>query len=148
MLDRADDADCGGKRARHASRKLDGAVFLCKRGRPAEAYLVRPRGAGPFPLIAFLHGHSLSGLGAIRLLPAAKLFAREVCYAGLAISLPGYGGTEVRAGLLEETTRSAVLDAIAAAKKLSWIDAERLYIITDFRAARWWRRRWSIRSMA
>lgn len=138
MLDRADDADCGGKRARHASRKLDGAVFLCKRGRSAEAYLVRPRGAGPFPLIAFLHGHSLSGLGAIRLLPAAKLFGREVCYAG----------TEVRAGLLEETTRSAVLDAIAAAKKLSWIDAERLYIITDFRAARWWRRRWSIRSMA
>ena len=109
--------------------------FYASAGGRAEAYLVRPRGAGPFPLIVFLHGHSLSGLGAIGLLPAAELFAREVCYAGLAISLPGYGGTEVRAGPLEETTRSVVLGAIAAAKNLSWIDAERLYIYGFSRGA-------------
>lgn len=109
--------------------------FYASAGGRAEAYLVRPRGAGPFPLIVFLHGHSLSGLGAIGLLPAAEVFAREVCYAGLAISLPGYGGTEVRAGPLEETTRSVVLGAIAAAKNLSWIDAERLYIYGFSRGA-------------
>jgi dipeptidyl aminopeptidase/acylaminoacyl peptidase len=109
--------------------------FYPSAGSRAEAYLVRPRGAGPFPLIIFLHGHSAYGLGAIRLLPAAELFAREVCYAGLAISLPGYGGTEVGGGPLAETTRSVVLDAIAQAKKLPWIDAERLYIYGFSRGA-------------
>jgi dipeptidyl aminopeptidase/acylaminoacyl peptidase len=109
--------------------------FYASAGGRAEAYLVRPSGAGPFPLIIFLHGHSLSGLGAIRLLPAAELFAQAVCYAGLSISLPGYGGTDVGAGPLEETTRSVVLDAIAEAKMLPWIDPERLYIYGFSRGA-------------
>jgi dipeptidyl aminopeptidase/acylaminoacyl peptidase len=82
-----------------------------------------------------LHGHSWVGLGAERVLPAADLFARELCVAGLAVSLPGYGDTEVDAGPLEEATRQAVFDAIATAKRLPWIDAKRLYVYGFSRGA-------------
>jgi dipeptidyl aminopeptidase/acylaminoacyl peptidase len=101
----------------------------------AEAYLVRPHGPGPFPLMLLLHGHSWVGLGAKRVLPAADLFARELCVAGLAVSLPGYGDTEVDAGPLEEATRQAVFDAIATAKRLPWIDPKRLYVYGFSRGA-------------
>jgi dipeptidyl aminopeptidase/acylaminoacyl peptidase len=101
----------------------------------AEAYLVRPHGPGPFPLLLLLHGHSWAGLGAKRVLPAADLFARELCVAGLAVSLPGYGDTEVDAGPLEEATRQVVLDATATAKKLPWIDAKRFYVYGFSRGA-------------
>jgi dipeptidyl aminopeptidase/acylaminoacyl peptidase len=101
----------------------------------AEAYLVRPHGPGPFPLMLLLHGHSWAGLGAKRVLPAADLFARELCVAGLAVSLPGYGDTEVDARPLEEATRQVVLDAIATAKKLPWIDAKRFYVYGFSRGA-------------
>ena len=104
-------------------------------GGNAEAYLARPRGAGPFPLIVLLHGHSWIGIGAKRLLPAAQIFAQEVCYAGLAISMPGYGDTEVRAGPLAETTRQVVLDAVTSAKQLSWIDPQRVYVYGFSRGA-------------
>ena len=101
----------------------------------AEAYLVRPRGAGPFPLMLLLHGHSWVGAGAKRVLPAADLFARELCFAGLAVSLPGYGDTEVEAGPLAEATRQVVLDAVARAKQLPWIDGDRLYVYGFSRGA-------------
>jgi dipeptidyl aminopeptidase/acylaminoacyl peptidase len=104
-------------------------------GGKAEAFLVRPRGAGPFPLMVLLHGHSWTGVGAKRVLPAADIFAREVCFAGLAVSLPGYGDTKTSAGPLAETTRQVVLDAIATAKKLPWIDAKRLYVYGFSRGA-------------
>jgi dipeptidyl aminopeptidase/acylaminoacyl peptidase len=104
-------------------------------GGRAEAFLVRPRGAGPFPLIVLLHGHSLSGAGARRVLPAASLFANELCYAALAISLPGYGDTEVAGGPLAEVTSEVVLDALAIAKRLEWIDARRIYLYGFSRGA-------------
>ncbi|HSK31583.1 MAG TPA: hypothetical protein VLA17_16600, partial [Candidatus Limnocylindria bacterium] len=74
--------------------------FFPSGGGRAEGFLVRPRGAGPFPLILLLHGHSVTGKGAERVLPAASAFSNEVCYASLAVSLPGYGATEVAAGPL------------------------------------------------
>ena len=104
-------------------------------GGQAEAFLVRPRGRGPFPLMILLHGHSLSGAGARRVLPAAALFADELCYAGLAISLPGYGDTDVAAGPTADATRRVVLDAVAIARQLSWIDTKRLYVYGFSRGA-------------
>ena len=101
----------------------------------AEAYLVRPRGAGPFPVIVFLHGHSWRGSGARRMVPVAEIFARDLCYAGLAVSLPGYGETPRGNGSLEDATRGVVLDAVQAAKRLSWIDAERIYVYGFSRGA-------------
>jgi dipeptidyl aminopeptidase/acylaminoacyl peptidase len=104
-------------------------------GGKAEAYLVRPHGPGPFPLMVLLHGHSWGGMGAKRVLPAADLFARELCFAGLAVSLPGYGDTQIEAGPLAEVTRQVVLDAVATARQLPWIDAKRLYVYGFSRGA-------------
>jgi dipeptidyl aminopeptidase/acylaminoacyl peptidase len=104
-------------------------------GGKAEAYLVRPRGSGPFPLMILLHGHNLSATGAQRLLPAAEILASELCFASLAISLPGYGDTEVNGGPLADITRDVVLDAVAVAKQLPWIDPQRLYIYGFSRGA-------------
>jgi dipeptidyl aminopeptidase/acylaminoacyl peptidase len=85
--------------------------------------------------MVFLHGHSLRGNGALRMVPVAEIFARDVCVAGLAISLPGYGETPRGNGSLEDTTRSAVLDAVQAAKRLSWIDADHIYVYGFSRGA-------------
>lgn len=101
----------------------------------AEGYITRPKGKGPFPLIILLHGHSFVGIGARRLLPAAETFASEVCYASLAVSLPGYGDTQVPAGPTPEATRQVVLDALAIAKKLPWVDPQRLYFYGFSRGA-------------
>ncbi len=101
----------------------------------AEAYITRPRGRGPFPLMVMLHGHSWVGIGARRLLPAAQFFAGELCYATLALSLPGYGRTEIAGGPTAPTTRAVVLDAIALARQLPWVDAKRLYLYGFSRGA-------------
>jgi hypothetical protein len=69
-------------------------------GSNAEAYLTRPAGPGPFPLMILLHGHTFDSIaGADSVVPEAETFASDLCYAGLAVSLPGYGGTEVPPGL-------------------------------------------------
>jgi len=102
-------------------------------GGQAEAYFIRPKGQGPFPLMVLLHGHSWVGVGARRLLPAADTFAKELCYATMAISLPGYGDTNIAAA--EDATRSVVLDAVALAKKLPWVDAQRVYVYGFSRGA-------------
>ena len=94
----------------------------------AEAYLVRPKGRGPFPLMVLLHGHSWRTHGAEQILPAAEAFANDLCYVSLAVSLPGYGETEVSDGTDPEVTLRVVLDAISVVTKLDWIDAQRLYL--------------------
>jgi dipeptidyl aminopeptidase/acylaminoacyl peptidase len=99
-----------------------------------EAYLVRPQGRGPFPLVVLLHGHSWRGIGAERVLPAAQLFGAELCFAGLAISLPGYGGTEV-SGRRHETSLQVVLEGISRVRKLPWVDPNRLLLYGFSRGA-------------
>ncbi|MBI4528234.1 MAG: prolyl oligopeptidase family serine peptidase [Deltaproteobacteria bacterium] len=100
-----------------------------------EGYLIRPRGTGPFPLIVLLHGHSMIGEGASRVLPAAEEFSRELCYAALAISLPGYGMTELGADGDREIVESVVLDGIAHVTSLPWVDRERLLVYGFSRGA-------------
>jgi len=101
----------------------------------AESYLSRPRGSGRLPLVVLLHGHSLVGIGARRLLPAVEFFAKEVCYASIAVSLPGYGDTKVPTASLAESTRQVVLDAVANAKQLPWIDGSKIYVYGFSRGA-------------
>jgi dipeptidyl aminopeptidase/acylaminoacyl peptidase len=104
-------------------------------GSTAEAYLTRPAGSGPFPLMILLHGHTLWSIGAESVVPEAEAFASDLCYAGLAISLPGYGATEVPASIDPNITLNVVLDAVSLVKKLPWIDSKRLYLYGFSRGA-------------
>ena len=96
--------------------------FYESSGGKVEAFLVRPKGPGPFPLIVLVHGHSASGAGAAPMVPIAEALARDLCYAGLAVSLPGYGGTTVERGDERETIARLLGDGIAEAARLPWID--------------------------
>ena len=70
-----------------------------------------------------LHGHSLIGRGAEQVLSTAEALARENCFAGIAISLPGYGSTEIPQGSIEETTRQVIKDGLSMAKQIRWVDS-------------------------
>src|SRR5262245_54456224 len=98
-------------------------------GSNGEAYLIRPVGPGPFPLMILLHGHTFESIGgAESVVPEAEGFASDLCYAGLAVSLPGYGGTEVAPGLDPEITLNVVLDGVSLVKRLPWIDCKRFFL--------------------
>ena len=109
-------------------------------GSNAEAYLTRPAGSGPFPLMILLHGHTFGPMGgAASAAPEAEAFARNLCYAGLAVSLPGYGTTEMPPGAdpknILNVTLNVVLDGVSLVKKLPWIDSKRLYLYGYSRGA-------------
>jgi dipeptidyl aminopeptidase/acylaminoacyl peptidase len=104
-------------------------------GSNAEGYLIRPAGPGPFPLMILLHGHTLGSIGAGSMVQEAEAFASDLCYAGLAVSLPGYGATEVRPGIDPKITLDVVLDAVSLIKNLPWIDSKRFYLYGFSRGA-------------
>lgn len=95
--------------------------YESQRGR-AEAYLIRPEGSGPFPLMVLLHGDSWLRAGAEKMIPVAEQFSSELCYASVAISLPGYGKTEIEGDSDREIIAGTVLDGIARIRELPWID--------------------------
>jgi len=109
--------------------------FYPSAGGSIEAYISRPHGEGPFPLVILLHGHSIRGRGADQVLSTAEVFASEICFASVAISLPGYGSTESPEGSIEEITRRAVKDGIALSKQLKWVDNRRVFFYGVSRGA-------------
>jgi dipeptidyl aminopeptidase/acylaminoacyl peptidase len=134
-------AGCGGirdlktKQLESAAPSAPVRFFYETQGGKAEAFLVRPEGRGPFPLIVLLHGHSRNGSGAEVLMPVAELFAKNLCYAPLAVSLPGYGGTAVANVADREVVAHVLADGVADTEKLSWIDPKRLMLYGFSRGA-------------
>lgn len=112
--------------------------FYETQGGKAEGYLIRPKGYGPFPLMVLLHGHSWRRVGARRIIPVAEKFSADLCYASLAISLPGYGMTEV-AGNAGNNDRDiitrVVLDGISKVNVLPWVDGTRVMLYGFSRGA-------------
>jgi dipeptidyl aminopeptidase/acylaminoacyl peptidase len=109
--------------------------FYPSAGGNIEAYVTRPQGEGPFPLVILLHGHSVRGRGAQQVVPTAEAFAREISFASVAISLPGYGSTKVPKGPIVDITRQAVKDGIALARQLEWVDKSRVFFYGVSRGA-------------
>jgi len=104
-------------------------------GSNGEAYLTRPAGSGPFPLMIFLHGHTVGPIGAETMVREAEAFANDLCYAGLAVSLPGYGATKVTPGTDPKITLNVILDAVSLVEKLPWTESNRFYLYGFSRGA-------------
>src|SRR5262249_20452878 len=122
--------------ARRQSRRCHHPFCLSDFRFKCEAYLTRPAGPGPFPLMILLHGHTFGSIGgAETVVPEAEAFARDLCYAGLAVSLPGVGATEVQPGMDPKITLDVVLGAISLVKNLAWIDPKQLYLYGFSRGA-------------
>lgn len=98
--------------------------FYESQGGKAEGFLIRPKGSGPFPLIVLLHGDSWLRAGAEKVIPIAEQFSTGLCYASLAISLPGYGMTEIEGERDKDIIDGVVLDGITKVSELPWIDSK------------------------
>jgi dipeptidyl aminopeptidase/acylaminoacyl peptidase len=109
--------------------------FYPSGGGNIEAYVTRPEGEGPFPLVILLHGHSFFGRGAEQVLGAAQTFASQGCFATLSISLPGYGASDDVESSVVDATRRAVKDGVAFAKQLDWVDKRHLFFYGVSRGA-------------
>jgi hypothetical protein len=55
-------------------------------------------------------------MGAESVVSEAEYFATDLCYAGLAVSLPGYGATEVPPGIDPNIILEVVQDAVSLVK--------------------------------
>ncbi|HEX9443468.1 MAG TPA: alpha/beta fold hydrolase [Candidatus Binatia bacterium] len=134
-------AGCGGipnlelKKLATAEPATPVQFFYDSSGGKVEAFLVRPKGPGPFPLIVLVHGHSANAAGAEPMVPIAEAISRDMCYAGLAVSLPGYGNTAVERGGDRETIARLLADGIAQAARLPWIDGGRVILYGFSRGA-------------
>lgn len=110
--------------------------FYESRGGTVEAFFSRPEAEGHFPLMVLLHGHSWFRTGAKQIVPVAEQFSKELCYASLAISLPGYGMTHVPGSDADaETIAEVILDGIANVKRLHWVDNNRVMLYGFSRGA-------------
>src|SRR5215510_11402830 len=82
--------------------ELTTRIFYRSAGGNVEAYVARPRGDGPFPLVILLHGHSLVGRGAQQVLPIAEALPGRFVSPALQSHCPVTGQLKFREVRLRE----------------------------------------------
>jgi dipeptidyl aminopeptidase/acylaminoacyl peptidase len=101
------------------------------RGQSVEAIAWRPPGRGPFPAILFIPGHLRT---ARDLAHQARFFARHG-FASVAITLPGYGKTQVRPDYVGPNTIEMLRVGYEKFRRESYVDTARMALFGFSRGA-------------
>jgi dipeptidyl aminopeptidase/acylaminoacyl peptidase len=100
-------------------------------GQSVEAIAFRPAGRGPFPAILMIPGHLRTARDLTR---KAQFFARHG-FASVAITLPGYGKTEVRPDYVGPNTVEMLRVGYEKFRREPFVDAARMGIFGFSRGA-------------
>jgi dipeptidyl aminopeptidase/acylaminoacyl peptidase len=105
-------------------------VKVCKRdytvdSKHVEALSFEPRGAGPFPGLLLIPGHSRTARDWI---PNGLTFARDG-FAGLAVSQPGYGKSEGPADFVGPKTMKVLTEGYRRLQRERFVDGKRMGIV-------------------
>jgi dipeptidyl aminopeptidase/acylaminoacyl peptidase len=101
------------------------------RGQSVEAIAFRPPGRGPFPAIVFIPGHLRTARDLAR---RAQFFARHG-FASVAITLPGYGKTQVRPDYVGPNTIEMLRVGYEKFRREPYVDAARMALFGYSRGA-------------
>jgi len=105
-------------------------IKVCKRdysvdGKNVEAISFQPRGAGPFPALLLIPGHATTARDWIG---NGLTYARNG-YAGLAVSQPGYGGSEGPGDYVGPKTIKVLIEGYRRLQREPFVDAKRMGIV-------------------
>jgi len=108
----------------------ESGIKVCKRdysvdGKNVEAISFQPRGAGPFPALLLIPGHATTARDWIG---NCLTYARNG-YAGLAVSQPGYGGSEGPGDYVGPKTIKVLIEGYRRLQREPFVDAKRMGIV-------------------
>jgi len=108
----------------------ESGVKVCRRdysvdGKNVEAISFQPRGAGPYPALLLIPGHATTARDWIG---NGLTYARNG-YAGLAVSQPGYGGSQGPGDYVGPTTIKVLIEGYRRLQREPFVDAKRMGIV-------------------
>jgi dipeptidyl aminopeptidase/acylaminoacyl peptidase len=108
----------------------ESGVKVCSRdysvdGKNVEAILFQPRGAGPYPGLLLIPGHATTARDWIG---NGLTYARNG-YAGLAVSQPGYGGSQGPGDYVGPKTIKVLIEGYRRLQREPFVDAKRMGIV-------------------
>jgi len=99
-----------------------------------ELVVRRPEGAGPFPAVVLVHGHSRERRGAADVLGVADELVKKG-WVAVAVSLPGYGKSHGEPDYCGPRSQEAVLAAVRHARAQRGVDGKRVAVYGMSRGA-------------
>lgn len=108
----------------------ESGVKVCRRdysvdGKNVEAISFQPRGAGPYPALLLIPGHATTARDWIG---NGLTYARNG-YAGLAVSQPGYGGSQGPGDYVGPKTIKVLIEGYRRLQREPFVDAKRMGIV-------------------
>jgi len=108
----------------------ESGIKVCKRdysvnGKNVEAISFQPRSGGPFPALLLIPGHATTARDWIG---NGLTYARNG-YAGLAVSQPGYGGSEGPGDYVGPKTIKVLIEGYRRLQREPFVDARRMGIV-------------------